>query len=57
MATVFNDKLVKAILEKLNSEKLKDENCAMKFGIFTMSLFFELKRSELLLLQLLPCRL
>ena len=51
MATVFNDKLVKAILEKLNSEKLKDENCAMKFGIFTMSLFFELRRSELLSLK------
>ena len=51
MATVFNDKLVKAILEKLNSEKLKDENCAMKFGIFTMSLFFELRRLELLSLK------
>lgn len=51
MSTVINDKLVKAILEKLNSEKLKDENCAMKFGIFTMSLFFELRRSELLSLK------
>lgn len=46
--TVINDKQVQAILEKLNSEKLKDEDCAMKFGIFTMSLFFGLRRSELL---------
>ena len=46
--TVISDKQVQAILEKLNSEKLKDEDCAMKFGIFTMSLFFGLRRSELL---------
>lgn len=46
--TVIQDNQVKAILEKLNSEKLKDEDCAMKFGIFTMSLFFGLRRSELL---------
>ena len=46
--TVIQDEQIKAILEKLNSEKLKDENCAMKFGIFTMSLFFGLRRSELL---------
>jgi len=46
--TVISDKQVQAILEKLNNEKLKDEDCAMKFGIFTMSLFFGLRRSELL---------
>lgn len=46
--TVISDQQVQAILEKLNSEKLKDEDCAMKFGIFTMSLFFGLRRSELL---------
>ena len=46
--TVISDKQIQAILEKLNSEKLKDEDCAMKFGIFTMSLFFGLRRSELL---------
>jgi integrase len=46
--TVIQDEQIKAILEKLNSENLKDENCAMKLGIFTMSLFFGLRRSELL---------
>lgn len=46
--TVINDKQIQSILEKLNNEKLKDQDCAMKFGIFTMSLFFGLRRSELL---------
>lgn len=46
--TVINDNQVKAILDKLNNEKNKDAECAMKFAIFTMSLFFGLRRSELL---------
>lgn len=46
--TVINDNQIQSILEKLNNEKLKDQDCAMKFGIFTMSLFFGLRRSELL---------
>jgi len=46
--TVISDDQIKLILQKLNDEKLKDAECAMKFGIFTMSLFFGLRRSELL---------
>ena len=46
--TVISDDQIRSILQKLSDEKLKDDKCAMKFGIFTMSLFFGLRRSELL---------